>query len=51
MGLAGQSRALDIGVFCDFLYSVLLLHMILGLDFSGLALSWPQRRGAPNLQG
>ena len=33
--LAGQSRALDIGILCDFLYSVLLLNMILGLDFLG----------------
>ena len=41
MGLA--SLGLDIGIFCDFLYSVLLLSVILGLlDFLGLALSRPQ---------
>ena len=37
MGLI--SLWLDIGIFCDFLYSVLLLSSILGLDFLGLALS------------
>ena len=35
---------LDIGIFCDFLHSVLLLNVILGLDFLGLALSRPQAR-------
>ena len=40
MGLA--SFGLEIGVFCDFLYSVLLLNAILGLDCLGLALSRPQ---------
>ena len=37
MGLA--SLRLDIGIFCNFLYSVLLRNAILGLDFLGLALS------------
>ena len=36
------SLGLDIGIFCDFLYSVLLMSAILGLDFLGLALSRPQ---------
>ena len=36
------SFGLDIGIFCDFLYSVLLLDVSLGLDFLGLALSRPQ---------
>jgi hypothetical protein len=36
------SLGLDIGIFCDFLDSVLLLNAILGLDFLGLALSRPQ---------
>ena len=40
MGLA--SLGLDIGVFGDFLYRVLLLSTILGLAFLGLTLSWPQ---------
>jgi hypothetical protein len=40
MGLA--SLGLEIGTFCDFLYSVLLLNAILGLDFLGLARSRPQ---------
>jgi hypothetical protein len=40
MGLA--SLGLDIGIFCDFLYSVNLLSAVLGLDFLGPALSWPQ---------
>ena len=40
MGLA--SLGLDIGIFCDFLYSILLFHTILGLEFLGLALSRPQ---------
>ena len=31
--------------FCDFLYSVLRFDAILGLDFSGLALSRPQVNG------
>ena len=39
-GLA--SLALDIGFFCDLLYSVLLLSAVLGLDFLGRALSRPQ---------
>jgi hypothetical protein len=38
MGLA--SLALNIGVFCDFIHSILLFDAILGLDSSGLALSW-----------
>jgi hypothetical protein len=36
------SLGLDIGIFCDFLYSVLLLRVILGLYLLGLALSRPQ---------
>jgi hypothetical protein len=40
MGLAGLG--LEIGIFCDFLYSVLLLSAVLGLDFLGLALFRPQ---------
>ena len=32
------SLGLEIGVFCDFLYSVLLFNAISGLDFSGTAL-------------
>jgi hypothetical protein len=40
MGLA--SLGLDIGTFCDFLYSVLLLSVFLELDFLGLDLSRPQ---------
>ena len=40
MGLA--SLGLDIGIFCDSQYSVLLLSVLSGLDFSGLALSRPQ---------
>ena len=40
MGLA--SLGLEVGNFCDFLYSVLLLGVILGLDVLGLALSRPQ---------
>jgi hypothetical protein len=39
------SLRLDIGIFCDFLYSVLILQAILGLDFLGLALSRPQVLG------
>ena len=39
-GLA--SLGLDIGIFCDLLYRILLLSVILGLDFLGLALSRPQ---------
>jgi hypothetical protein len=51
MGLA--SLGLDISIFCDFLYSVLLLDTILGVDFLGPALSRPQVRssttaGAPS---
>ena len=34
----------DISILCGFLHSVLLLNAILGLDFLGLALSWPQVR-------
>jgi hypothetical protein len=40
MGLA--SLGLAIGIFCDSLYSVLLLSTILGLNFLGLALSQSQ---------
>ena len=40
MGLASLGQR--IGIFCDSLYSVLLFNAILGLDFLGLALSWPQ---------
>ena len=40
MGLA--SLGLEIGIFCDSLYSVLPLNVILGLDFFGRALSRPQ---------
>jgi hypothetical protein len=40
MGLA--SLGLAIGIFCDFLCSVLLLNAILGIDFLGRALSRPQ---------
>ena len=47
MGLA--SLGLDIGMFCDLLYSILLLSVIFGLDFLGLALSRPQVPGR-NLQ-
>ena len=36
MGLV--SLALIIGVFCDFIYSILLVNAILWLDFLGLAL-------------
>jgi hypothetical protein len=41
MGLA--SLGLEIGIFCDFLCSVLLLSVVLGLDLLGLALSRPLR--------
>ena len=37
MGLA--SLGLDIDIFCDFLYIVLLVNSILALDFLGRALS------------
>ena len=40
MGLA--SLQIDIGNSCDFVYSVLQLNAILGLDSLGLALSRPQ---------
>jgi hypothetical protein len=40
MGLA--SLALNISVFCNFLYSILLFNAVLGIDFLGLALLWPQ---------
>jgi hypothetical protein len=43
MGLI--SLGLDIGIFCNLLYSVLLLNVILGLDFLGLALSASRRPG------
>jgi hypothetical protein len=43
MGLA--SLGLELGIFCDFLYSILLLNAVLGLDFLGLALSRSQSRG------
>ena len=33
---------LDIGILCDFLYSILLLSVILGLYFLGLTLYRPQ---------
>jgi hypothetical protein len=39
MGLA--SLGLEIGIFCGFLYSVLLWNAILGLYFLGRALSRP----------
>jgi hypothetical protein len=42
MGLARLD--LEIGIFCDFLYSVLLLNEILGLYFLERALSRPQAR-------
>ena len=41
MGLVA-SLGLDISIFCDLLYSIPLLSVILGLYFVGLALSWPQ---------
>ena len=34
-----SSFGLELGISCDFLYSVLLWNAILGLDFLGLALS------------
>jgi hypothetical protein len=40
MGLA--SLGVEIGILCDLLYSILLLCVVLGLDFLGLALSRPQ---------
>jgi hypothetical protein len=40
MGLT--SLGLDVGTFCDFLYSVLPFNAVLGLYFLGLALSRPQ---------
>jgi hypothetical protein len=46
MGLAGFG--LDIDIFCDFLYSVLLLNAILVLDVLGLDISRPQA-GAPRI--
>ena len=42
MGLA--RLGLDVGIFGEFLYIVLLLSVILGLDFLGLALSRSQVR-------
>jgi hypothetical protein len=39
------SLGLDIGIFCDFLYSVLLLNAIVGLGLLGLALSSSRRPG------
>ena len=47
MGLA--SLGLEIGIFCYFLYSVLLFNAILGLDFLGRALSRPQVPGAVHI--
>ena len=46
MGLAslGLETGLEVGIFCDSLYSILLLKAILGLDFLGLALARPRRR-------
>jgi hypothetical protein len=41
IGLAPNFMGLEIGIFCDFLYSILLFNAILGLDFLGLALSRP----------
>ena len=41
MGLA--SLGLESGIFYNFLYSMILLSVILGLYFLGLALSWPRR--------
>ena len=38
------SFGLEIGILCDFQYSILLVSAILGLDFLGLALSLPQLR-------
>jgi hypothetical protein len=38
------SFGLDIGIFCDFLHSVLLLNATSGLNFLGLALSWPRHQ-------
>ena len=40
MGLA--SLGLDIGISCDYLYSIFQLNVILALYFLGLALSRPQ---------
>jgi hypothetical protein len=42
------SLGLEIGTSYDFLYSVLLLNAILGLDFLGLALSGAQVVGTPH---
>ena len=39
------SSGLEIGNFCDLLYSVLLLHVIWGLYFLGRDLSRPQVGG------
>jgi hypothetical protein len=47
MGLA--SLRLVIGIFCDLLYSVLLLDAILRLEFLGHTLSRPQVRGQRGL--
>ena len=49
MGLVNVG--LDISIFGDFLYSVLLLSAIVGLDFLGLALSRPQVRTAVKFLG
>ena len=56
MGLASLGRGM--GIFCDFLFSVLLSSVILGLNFLALALFRPQvhrlelsgRERAPRLQ-
>jgi hypothetical protein len=45
IGLA--SLGLDIGIFCDFIRSILILNVILELYFLGLALSRPQVRRGP----
>jgi hypothetical protein len=43
------SFGLEVGIFCDLLYSVLPLSVISGLDFLGHALSRPQaRRASPS---
>ena len=36
------SFGLDIRILCDLPYSILLLNMVLGIDFLGLALYRPQ---------
>ena len=49
MGLA--SFGLDVGIFYDSLHSVILLNVISGPDFLGLALSRPQARSAAWAKG